>query len=402
MLEHEFDQLVQRLDSSRGDRSTFFVFADTVTTHSYQNSKIGHGWVGIRFQIQPRSEPAEIIVHIHLSDSTALREQEALGILGVNLIFAALTKPGDLSGLIHALMDDLTRERIEIDMIKFSGLAFASLDNRLMTLQLVESGLTDAAMFTAGGEVVQPSEVLYRKPILVERGSFRPATKLTLDLLERAREQFMAEPDVAAAVPVVLAEMTLRNLLSGNEVDHSDFLARAEILMALGIDVLISRFQPYYQLADYLAAYTDRLIGLAVGLPSVRQMSDEKYYQELPGGVLESMGRLFKRSVKMYVYPTRDPQSGEVRTVENNPIEPPWHHMRDLLLEIGRIEPIRNFDASCLSIRTPEVLARIQRGDPSWENMVRPSVAELIKAKRLFGYRPNSDTVDEANGTLQF
>src|SRR5581483_11984295 len=208
-----------------------------------------------------------------------------------------------------------------------------------------------------------------------------------LDLLERAREQFAQEPGVQGEEPVVLAEMTLRNLLSENTVDHEDFLARADLLGALGFAALISRFQPYYQLADYLAGYTDRPIGLAVGLPSVRQMADERFYSDLPGGVLESMGRLFKRSVKMYVYPTLDLESGEIRTLDTAVIPPPWHHMRALLREIGRIEPIRRFEESYLAIRTPEILARIQSGDPSWESLVPGPVAALIKTKRLFGRR---------------
>jgi hypothetical protein len=387
MLDHEFKQLMDRLDSSRGERTKFFVFADTVATRSYGRTDNGRAWVGMRFQTQPRQQASEIIIHAHLTDSTAPSQQEALGMLGVNLIFAAFEMHKEQTELIGSLMEDLGRERVEIDMIKFSGPAFPSIDNRLMSLQLVEQGLTDAAMFTSSGDVVQPADVLYKKPVLVERGSFRPPTKLTLDLLERSREQFAIEPDVQGEEPVVLAEMTLRNLLSGNEVDHKDFLARADLLGTLGIDALISRFQPYYQLADYLADYTNRPIGLAVGLPSVRQMvADEKYYTDLPGGVLESMGRLFKRSVKMYVYPTLDPESGEIRTVDTASIPPPWHHMRALLREIGRIEPIRRFEESYLGIHTTDVLARIQRGDPSWENMVLGSVAEVIKSKKLFGW----------------
>src|SRR5438034_581756 len=273
----------------------------------------------------------------------------ALGVLGVNLIHAAFFLRDDPPGLIASLMDDLSRERVEIDMIKFSGPAFSEVDNRLMSLQLVERGLTDAAMFTAKGEVVQPSEVLYRKPILVERGSFRPATKLTLDLLERALEQFLKEPSVRGQTPVVLAEMTLRSLSPEPDTGHEDFLARADILRALGFDVLISRFEPYYQLAEYLAGYTDGLIGLAVGLPTVRQVADESYYTDLPGGVLESVGRLFKRSVKMYVYPTRDPSTGQIQTIETARPAATWHHLYQLLREIGRIEPIHSYDESYLS-----------------------------------------------------
>jgi hypothetical protein len=384
MLDHEFTQLLDRLGPTRGDSKRFFVFADTVATRSYGHPGNGRGWLGIRFQSRPREEPSSIIIHVHLFESTAARQQEALGVLGVNLIYGAFMHHASPATLVDSLMEDLSRERIEVDMLKLAGPVFAGVDNRLLSLQLVEQGLTDAAMFTHNGEVVQPSEVLYKKPILVERGSFRPATKLTLDLLNRARDQFVQEPRVRDQEPVVLAEMTLRSLIAAPSVGHTDFLARADLLDALGFDVLISRFEPYYQLAEYLTAYTDGLIGLALGLPAVREVADEKYYTDLPGGVLESVGRLFKRSVKMYVYPTRDPVSGEVHTALQGVLPPPWHHLRDLLLEIGSIVPIRSYDESLLSIHGRDVLDRIQRDDPSWEAMVPPVVAEIIKAKKLF------------------
>jgi hypothetical protein len=385
MLEQEFSQLLDRLGAARGDSKRFFAFANTVATRSYAHPGNGRGWLGIRFQSRPHEEPSSIIIHAHLFESTAARQQEALGMLGVNLIYGAFMHHVNTTDLINSLKEELSRERIEVDMMKLSGPAFAGVDNRLLSLQLVEQGLTDAAMFTANGEVVQPSEVLYKRPILVERGSFRPATKLTLDLLNRALEQFLQEPSVREQKPVVLAEMTLRGLRATPNVGHTDFLARADVLDALGFDVLISRFELYYQLAEYLAGYTDGLIGLAVGLPAVRQVADEKYYTDLPGGVLESVGRLFKRSVKMYVYPTRDPVSGEIHTAAlQGALAPPWHHLRDLLLEIGSIVPIRNYDESLLSIHTPDVLERIQRKDPSWEAMVPVAVAEMIKAKNLF------------------
>jgi len=387
MLKLEFAQLVERLGPARGDTKTFFAFANTVATRRHGKSGKGRDWLGVRFQSHPREEPSSIIIHAHLLDSTAEYQQDALGVLGVNLIHGVFLRRASIADLIDSLMDELSRERIDIDMIKLTGPTFASVDNRLLSLQLVERGLTDAAMFTADGEVVQPSEVLYKKPILVERGSFRPATKLTLDLLIRALDQFLQEPSVQGQKPVVLAEMTLRSLSAGQDIGHEDFLARAEILEALGFDVLISRFEPYYQLAEYLAGYTDCLIGLAVGLPAVRQVADESYYTDLPGGVLESVGRLFKRSVKMYVYPTRDLATKEIHTVLQGPMSPPWNHLRDLLLEIGRLVPIHVYDESLLSIHTPEVLERIQRQDPTWEAMVPAVVAEAIKAKNLFGLK---------------
>jgi hypothetical protein len=302
MLEQEFVQLRERLGAKRGDTKSFFAFADTVATRSYRQPGNGRGWLGVRFQTRPHEEASEIIVHAHLFGSTAARQQEALGILGVNLIYGAFFRRTHPAELLASLMDELSRERVELDMIKLSGSAFSGVDNRLMSLQLVERGLTDAAMLTASGEVVQPSEVLYKEPILVERGSFRPATKLTRDLLNRALEQFLQEPGVHEHKPVVLAEMTLRSLSPGPDVDHADFLARADILRALGFDVLISRFEPFYQLAEYLAGYTDGLIGIAVWLPTVRQIADEKYYTGLPGGVLESAGtplQAFRENVRV-------------------------------------------------------------------------------------------------------
>jgi hypothetical protein len=292
--------------------------------------------------------------------------------------------------LITGLMDGLSRERIEIDVIQFRGPAFEGTDHRLISLQLVEQGFTDAAMFTAAGDVVQPSEVLYKRPILVERGSFRPPTRLTLDLLERAREVFLKDPQVQGQEPAVLAEMTLRSLVPDAETGHRDFLARADLLGALGYDVLISRFKAFYEVAEYLAAYTDRPIGLPVGLPVIKKIVQESYYTGLPGGVLEAVGRLFQRSVKMYVYPTRDEHTGHVETAHNISVPAPWQHLHRLLFELGRVEPLEPSDEALLSIRTPDVLARIQHGEPSWESMVPAKVAEIIRAKDLFRNDPDA------------
>ncbi len=388
MLEYEFSQLLEGLGGTRGEATTFFAFADTVATRSYHKPEDGQGWMGIRFQCQPKETPSEVVLHVNLRDNSAALQQEALGVVGINLIYGVYHHREELETLIGSLMDGLSRDRVEVDMIKLSGPAFDRVDNRLMSLQLVEQGLTDAAMFTAAGEVVQPSEVLYKKPILVERGSFRPVTRLTLDLLEGAREQFLAEPAVKGQEPIVLMEMTLRNLTEDSRVDHADFIARAEILGTLGQDVLISRFERYHHLADYLSRYTDRLIGIAAGLPSISELADERYYHDLGGGMLETTGRLFKRSVKMYVYPKRDTPASPVITVETMPIAASWRHLRDFLLESGHLVPIQRYDPSLLSIYTKDVLARIQSGDASWETMVPPAVDDTIRAKHLFGLKP--------------
>jgi hypothetical protein len=389
MLEREFDSLQQTLGSDRGATTTFFAFADTVATRSFKHPADGRGWVGVRFQHRPQSPPSDLIIHVTLRDRTTVAQQEALGIIGINVIHGVMFRHEDPFGLVGTLMDELSRDRIDVDMIKMSGPAFVGVDNRLMSLQLVEQGLTDAAMFTAAGEVVQASEVLYKKPVLVERGSFRPVTKLTLDVIERARERFVREPSVAGKEPILLMEMTLRNLTSPGGVDHADFLARSDILGGLGLNVLISRFEQYYFMAEYLARFTDQMIGIALGMPSLEEIAQDKYYADLSGGLLEAMGRLFKRSVKVYVYPSRNPATGDVVTVNNAATPSIWRHLRDLLLETGRLENLE-FNPSYLDYSPAEVLTRLRRGDPSWEAMVPAPVAEAIRTKHLFGFAPSA------------
>lgn len=387
MLEHEYTELVARLSASRGARTAFFAFADTVATSSYRHPGPGRGWLGIRFQARPGEGPSELMVHAQLFDTSAVGQQEALGILGVNLIHGAYFHHAEPAALIGALLDDLSSLRAEIDMIRFSGPAFAGVDNRLMSLQLVEQKLTPAAMFTAAGEVVQPSEVLHGKPVLVERGAFRPITNLTLDVLERARDRFLKEPEVQGQTPVVLVEMTLHDLDVGQGVDHEDFLARADILGRLGLNVLISRFEVFYQLSEFIVASTDRLIGIAIALSSMSEIAVEHPFSTLAGGILESTGRLFKRSVKMYVHPSREPVSGQILDIAHAPVPHPWNYFRDLLLDTGHLVSIREFDPEHLTISAPDVLQRIQSGEAGWERFVPPAAAEAIVAGGLFGHR---------------
>lgn len=387
MLAYEFDLLLQRLDATRGDTATFFVFADTVATRSRTRDS-GDGWMGIRLQTHPRAQPSEILIHVAMPEADNVREQEALGIIGVNLIYGAFYLHVEPTTLITSLMDDLRRDRIEIDVIKFSGPGFANVDNRLMSLQLVEQELTDAAMFTAAGEVVQPSEVLYKKPILVERGRFRPITNLTMDLLLCAHRQFLQEPELGNEPPVVLMEMTLRSLGGEAGVDHSDFLARVDILGTLGQTVLISTYVRYFRLVEYLCRYTEKPIVLALGVPSLLELTDDKYYGDLKGGTLESVGRMFKRNVKLYVYPYRDPASGTLITGDTLPVAAQARHLYAYLLEHRYVQSIRASDTSLLDIHSAAVLAQIQAGDAAWERFVPTPIVETIKRDRLFGWRP--------------
>jgi len=387
MLEHEYSLLVERLDAKRGDNTKFFVFADTVVARSYTRQDDAHGWLGIRFQTEPHAEPSQIILHARLWDKENLQEQEALGILGVNLVHGAVYHHDDPETLVVSLVDGLTTERIEVDLIEFSGPAFARVDNRLMSLKLVQSGLTNAAMFTADGEVVQPSDALYKKCILVARGSFRPLTNVTIDMINSAQAIFVQEPRVQGEDVFVLLEMTMKNLTTESGIDHKDILERVDILSAMGKTVLISNYGEYHRLASYLFRYTKKMIGIVMGVPSLREIFDEKYYTDLSGGILESFGRLFKNDLKLYVYPLLEAKTGSLITAGNLRVAPNLRHLCSYLVENRLIESLRDFDPNCLPIFSRDVLEKIRKGDESWVKMVPPIVAARIKERKLFGHQ---------------
>jgi hypothetical protein len=382
MLDYEYQLLLERLNEKRGGQVAFFVFANTVTTRR----EGGHGWLGIRFQTEPGTVASEILIHLRMLDKDNVRQQEALGIIGVNLLYASFYLHREPERFIQSLLDNLTWERVEVDMIRFSGPAFPAVENRLMALQLVKQGLTEAAMFTAQGETVQWAEVLYNKPVLVQRGSFRPVTNATLDVLERAHAQFVRETDLKGEPPVVLMEMTLRHLTTGDVIEEKDFLHRVHTLSALGKTVLISNFRRFHRLAAYLSRYTNRPLGLALGASKLPEIFDETFYNESEGGLLGGLGQLFKNPARLYVYPGLKLESGQVVTVENFAIPPHLKHLYAHLLENRFIQGIQNHNPDLLPIRSREVLGKIQSGDAAWEKLVPAAIVEIIKRDRLFGY----------------
>lgn len=387
MLDHEHSLNLERLRESRGDTTAFFSFADTVSARNFRGTNDCHGWIGIRFQAHPRDQDSQIILHVRLLDNENALQQEALGIVGVNLLYGAFFLHHEPDQLIESLLDGLTTRRIEIDMIEFSGIAFRHVDNRVMSLRLVQLGLSSAAMFSATGEVLQPSEVLYKKPILVERGSFRPLTDVNLDMLRAASEKFEDEADVDANEVVTLAEITMRNLRANGEIDLRDFLARVDIMAASGMTVLISDYFEYYRLAAYLARHTKKKIGITMGAGSLVELFTEKYYTELEGGILESFGRLFKNDLKLYIYPLLDPDSGDLTTVDNLEVAPELRKLYRYLVDKGCIEQLDNHNPECLSTFSRQVLAMIEAGDDGWLKHVPAEVAKVIQDRGFFGYR---------------
>jgi len=392
MLDHEHELNLSRLRESRGDATAFFAFADTVSARNFHGTNECHGWMGVRFQAHPRDQDSQIIIHVRMLDTENALQQEALGIVGVNLLYGAFFLNHEPDRLVESLRDELTTRRIEIDMIEFSGIAFRHVDNRVMSLRLVQLGLSSAAMFSAKGEVLQPSEVLYKKPILVERGSFRPVTHVNVDMLRSAHERFSREPGVADEPVVSLMEITMHNLKGAGgktdgDIDLRDFLARADVLAACGMTVLISDYFEYYRLAAYLARYTKKMIGITMGAGSLCDLFDEKYYTRLDGGILESFGRLFKNDLKLYIYPLLDRTTGELTTVENLRVAPDLRKLYAYLVEKGCIEQLDNFNPNYLPIFSQDVFEQIKAGNTDWTASVPAEVAEVICRRGFFGFR---------------
>lgn len=388
MLEYEQRLNIERLGKARGEHTAFFSFADTVSARSFRGNNECHGWMGIKFQTMPGGPNHQIVIHVRMLDVENAAQQEALGIVGVNLVYGACFLCHDPKRLLESLLDGLSTSRVEIDLIDFSGEEFRAVDNRVMSLRLVQLGLTGAAMFSAAGKVLQPSEVLYKKPVLISRGRFRPVTHVNLDLAAAALRSFEAEADdVKPGETVSIMEITMRTLLAEGDVDLADFLSRADVLATTGHTVMISDFGEYYRLAAFLFRYTQRRIGLAMGAINLKDILDEQYYTKLDGGILESFGRLFKNNLKLFVYPYIDPATKKLVSIDNLDVPPALRQLYGYLVDRRCIVGLADINHDYLNIWSNDVLARIVAGSGDWEHMVPPVVAATIKARGLFGYR---------------
>ncbi|GAB4350508.1 MAG: hypothetical protein Kow0073_04990 [Immundisolibacter sp.] len=388
MLEHEFGLLIERLEGRREVETTFFAYAATVAAQSFKRRSECHGWLGVRLQLRPCGPPNDIVLHVRMLDPDARSQQEALGILGVNLIYGAFHHAKSPEKLIESLADDLSggasagSDRIEIDLIEFSGPDFAACENRLLNLHLIRSWLTRAVMFDPDGHVVQPGEALRRKDVLAVRSNFRPVTRRHEDMFKAGLAAFGS--DVDDVLPV--AEMTMATVMEdGDRVDNADFLARVDTLTALGYYVLVSDYLRYFRLRAFLRRYTQSRIGIVARLDNLRDILEPSFYDDLEGGILEAFGRLFCDKTWMYVYPARA-ADGRLLTADNFEPNPAVRHIYRHLHEAGRIQALGGFNPAVLDIDWRQVLPALRADAPGWARQVPPVVAELIRNRGLFGY----------------
>ncbi|HBD25959.1 MAG TPA: nicotinate-nucleotide adenylyltransferase [Flavobacterium sp.] len=385
MLSHEINLVEQRLSRDKHPNKLFFSYANTVATIDFAKQFKGHGWVGIVYQVEPDEDYNEIILHIRFKENDAKLQQETLGTLGVNLIYGAFYKYNDPKKLLRYLYDHLDKDQLEIDTINFSGPRFANVDNRLMSLQLVKNGMTDAVMFGPDGKNILPAAVLYKKNILALRGSFRPVTKVNMDMYEESYNMFIKENKVDKENTFVVFEITLSNLKAEGEIDERDFLDRAELLCKLGKNVMISNFQEYFKVVEYFSNYSKARMGLAMGVNNLIEIFDEKYYRHLSGGILEAFGKLFYRDLKVYLYPMKD-SNGNVITSENLKVHPRMKELYKFFKFNGKVIDIKDYDEKNLDIFSRKILKMICKGETGWEEMLPEGTAEIIKKEKLFSY----------------
>ncbi len=386
MLSHEMNLLEKRISRKDNPNKFFFVYANTVATIDFVKKFKGHGWMGIKFQTDPKDDYSEIKLHLRFHQNEAKLQQESLGIMGVNLIYGAFYKHNEPLKLMKYLYDHIDDQSIEIDTINFSGPLFKDVDNRLISLELVRLGMTDAVVFDETGTNVLPAQVLYKKNILTLRGSYRPITKVNEEMFKKSLEAFLEEKGVKKENTIVLLEITLSNLRSTGDIDDSDYLDRAKLLCSLGHMVMISNFSEYYKLVKYLTRYTKKQLGLTMGVTNLIEIFDEKYYDGVKGGILEAFGNIFKNNMKIYLYPVLDKQKDTVIDSTNLKLE---DNMKEFYKYFKVNDKIRDleFNKDYLNIFSKDVLKQIKNNTPGWEDKLPEGVSDLIIKKKMFGYK---------------
>ena len=386
MLKHEMRLLENRIPREDHPNKMFFTYANTVTTIDFAKKFKGHGWMGIRFQTKPNEEFSEISLHIRFHQTEARLQQEVLGMIGVNLIYGAFYKNDEPKKLLRYLYDHIDKDAIEIDTINFKGPLFKGVDNRLMSLQLVKNGMTDAVMFDPNGNNILPARELYKKNILALRGSFRPVTLVNTDMFEKSLDAFTKEAEVDTEKTMVIFEITLSNLRAEGEIDEKDFMDRAKLLCSLGHSVMISNFKEYYKLVDYLSQYTKKQLGLCMGVNNFVEIFDEHYYEDLSGGILEAFGKMFYNNLKVYLYPMRD-EDGNIINSSNLRLHPRMKDFYKFFKYNGKVVDIYDYEEKYLDVFSREILLHIKSGEKGWEENLPSGIADLIKSERMFGYK---------------
>jgi hypothetical protein len=385
MVDREYGLVVQRLEKVRPKGTKFFAFADTAVAKGYNVPRDCHCWMGIKMQLEAGGEASSILLHVRMKDNSNRDQQEALGAVGVNLIYGAFYEYLEPDQLIASLTDGLEPGRVEIDMIKFEGPGFQHIDNRLMALHLVKIGHAPAVFFTHEGDPIQALDLLYKKNVLLFRGSFRPFTNVHMDIFNSGRERFALENPEEGEQHVDVTEISMHSLMNEGNIDEEDFLGRVNILCNLGFNVLISNTVKYYELKAYLRQITYKKIAFMMGVRKLEGIFDDIFYEELRGGILEGLSILFSGETLMYVYPKYE-ENGQVITLDKMHVKDHMKHLFVHFLANKRLVPLKSLQINNLSITRKQVAREIKEGKDSWREKVPDIVYNDIVAKKLFDF----------------
>lgn len=391
ILNYEFQLCVERLEDTREADSTFFAYAATVEAKAFQRENECHGWIGIQFQGEAKQNPPnQVVCHVRMLNKTNKQQSEALGILGVNLIYASFHYRHDENIFIQSLKDNLGDDRIEIDLIHFSGDHFKDVDNRLASVLLVENWLTRAVMFDNQGNPAVPRDVLYKKPTVVTRGSFKPPTKVHLDMTECGVRLLAEVTQSNEEQTVRLAEISMSQLVSEKKVDNKDFLARVTLANSLGMHVILSDYVRYFSLSSWLRRHTNQPIAILIKAIDLPYVFNDDLYQTLDGGTLEGLGKLFHNDTKVMVYPACE--DGRFINLSNAPKPESLKHIVAQLIQNNKLMSIERFSNNVVGISARETMKMILAGESGWEENLLPETIEIMKQKNLFGINKKSDS----------
>ena len=388
MLDKEFRLVLERVGYKRPKNSTYFAFADTITAKSYSQKSECHGWLGIKLQLSPGAEPCEILLHVRMLDESNLMQQEAVGILGVNLIFGAFYYYADIEKLIRSLGDNLEWGRLEIDLIRFTGPYFENVNNRLMALKLVEMELSDAVVFATDRKtLVHPSELFYKRDVMVMRSMFKPVTNVSEDMMNGGMEIFLRTNDVDVKMAMAVPEISIAEMRKQGTFDMQDILDRVDCLNLLGYPVIVSNYLRFFRVRAYLGRYTKGKVAFVLGIPNLITLFDAAYYEGLKGGILGAFASLFDRETLLFVYPLRNPKDPkQIITAETFPVPELLKFFYYYLQANHMILPVERYNDANMHIWPEDILEQIKRGRGAWESSVPKVVAEEIISRGLFDF----------------
>ncbi|NGM61136.1 nicotinamide mononucleotide adenylyltransferase [Sphingobacterium sp. SGG-5] len=350
MLKHEFQLLTERLHGKKYNAKKFFAFADTVTTLNFSKTNDPHGWLGIRFQHEVGSPTNDIIIHVRLLDSDTRLQSKVLGILGVNLVFAAYYYADDQQTMIESLVDNLSIGSVEIDLVKVSGPVFENANSRLLNLYLIAKGFANAAIFKPNGKAAQIKDYLYKKNIIILRTKYRQKSLPNFDLFNLAVEQFKKNTSAKEDDTVVLIEILMGNVLEEDldltSEDLKYFADRAELLCSTGNNIMVSNFRRNNHLAEFIKTFRPKNVGIATNVSNLRNIFNSENYnkEQYTNELLSYISGMFSKNVKLYAYPYLDKKNNEIVTTRNLDVSPEAKPLYDFLLQNHYIIDIENYD----------------------------------------------------------